>query len=210
MPRMIQLSDGSSIPYDPTLESGLYRADEIPPEVVWGIIKAAKDLAFVAARKAYPTGRLICRCLQAGDLERTNKYNEWITDTSGTANAWEDHLIDSETIADGVFVAIYGLRMMQLEIADSIPISAVKFLVGGSEVARWDITKAYHPSADGVTLANYVNPGVPPPLCVTDAPLVVSEGITLEIDQWVATATTTFVMALEGIVVEKEGITLKP
>jgi len=29
-------------------------------------------------------------------------------------------------------------------------------------------------------------------------------------DQWVATATTAFVISLEGIVVEKAGITLKP
>jgi len=211
MPQLIQLSDGRTIPYNPRLESGLYRADEIPPEVVWGIIKAAKHLAFKAARDTYPDANLITRCMQAGDLERTNKYNEWLTDTTGSsANTWEDHLIDSETIADGVFVAIYGLRMMQLEITDSIPVSAVRFVVGGSEVARWDITKAYAPSADGVTLANYTAPGFPAPLCVTDAPIVISEGITLEIDQWVATASTTFVMALEGVVVEKEGITLKP
>ena len=208
MPRMIQLSNGEQVAYNPVLESGLYRADEIPKEVVWGIIKAAKDLAFMAARKSYPTADLICRVMSPQDLEQTNI--EW-GDTTGTADAWEDHLVVTKTIDDGKFVAIYGCRNHILHLAGSLPVTAFKFVVGGSEVARWDLTKLYDTiTAHGITAINVVGGVYGGRLCITDAPIVVSEGITIDMDQWVATATTAFVISLEGIVVEKAGITLKP
>ena len=208
MPRMIQLSNGEQVPYNPVLESGFYRADELPPEVVWGIIKAAKDLAFMAARKAYPRADLVCRVMSPQDLEQTNI--EW-GDTTATADAWEDHLVVSKTIDDGKFVAIYGARNHILHMADTLPVTAFKFIVGGSEVARWELTKLYDTiTADGVTLASVVGGAYGGRLCITDAPIVISEGITIDMDQWAATTTTFFCISLEGFVVEKAGITLKP
>lgn len=209
MPRMIQLSNGEQVPYNPVLESGFYRADELPPEVVWGIIKAAKDLAFLAARTAYPKADLVTRVLSPQDLEQTNI--EWGDTTGSSADAWEDHLVVTKTIDDGKFIAIYGCRNHQLFEADGLPVTAFKFIVGGSEVARWELTKAYDTiTSVGITPANIVGGAYGGRLCITDAPIVVSEGITIDMDQWVATASTAFVISLEGIVVEKAGITLKP
>ena len=209
MPAMIQMSNGEQIPYNPVLESGFYRADEIPPEVVWGIIKASKHLAFVAARKAYPKADLVCRVLSPQDLEQTNI--EWGDTTGATANEWEDHLVVNKTIDDGKFIAIYGCRNHILHMADTLPVTAFKFVVGGSEVARWELTKLFDVlTADGVTLASVVGGVYGGRLGITDAPIVVSEGISIDMDQWVATAATAFVISLEGIVVEKCGITLKP
>ena len=198
---------GTDVEYNPTAESGLYLVSELKPEVVTDLKAAAKHLAFIAARKAYPDRRLVVRDMMAQDLKVTNI--EWDDTSGGSADVWEDHQVASATIDDGKFIAIYGCRMMEIQIPDQLPITALKFTVGGSEVARWDLYKAYGATADGVTLASMVG-GFKPIACITDAPIVISEGISLTISQWVATITTTFVLALEGVVCELEGLTLKP
>ena len=154
---------GTDVEYNPTVESGLYLVTELKPEIVTDLKVAAKHLAFIAARKAYPNRRLVVRDMTAQDLEVTNI--EWGDTSGGSANVWE--------------------------------------------VARWDLYKAYAANGDGVTLGS-LGGAFLPIACITDAPIVISEGIGLTISQWVATITTTFVLAMEGYVCELEGITLKP
>ncbi|MBA7684739.1 hypothetical protein ES703_93147 [subsurface metagenome] len=198
---------GTDVEYNPTVESGLYLVTELKPEIVTDLKVAAKHLAFIAARKAYPNRRLVVRDMTAQDLEITNI--EWGDTSGGSANVWEDHQVAAAEIDDGKFVAIFGCRMMEIQIPDELPITALKFTVGGSEVARWDLYKAYAANGDGVTLGS-LGGAFLPIACITDAPIVISEGIGLTISQWVATITTTFVLAMEGYVCELEGITLKP
>ena len=198
---------GTDVEYNPTVESGLYPVTELKPEIVTDLKAAAKHLAFIAARRAYPNRRLVVRDMTAQDLEVTNI--EWADTTGGVANVWEDHQVAAAEIDDGKFIAIFGCRMMEMQIPDEMPITALKFLVGGSEVARWDLYKAFGATGDGVTLASLVG-GFLPIACLTDAPIVISEGISITIQQWVATLATSFVLALEGVVCELEGLTLKP
>jgi len=196
---------GTDVEYDPTLESTTHRADELKPEVVYGLKRAAKHLAFLAARRAYPTQKLVVRDMTAQDLEITNI--EWAG--TGSADAWADHdQVASKTIEDGRFVAIYGCRMMEVHLADTMPVQALAFIVGGSEVARWDLYKAYAATGDGATLSNIAQ-GLTPPALITDAPIVISEHMSITIRQWGGNATA-YTLALEGVVVELERKTLKP
>ena len=195
---------GTDVEYNPTLESITHRVDELKPEVVYGLKRKAKHLAFLAARKEFPNRRLIVRDMTAQDLEIT--YIEW-TDTIAAADQWENHQVANKTIDDGRFVAIYGCRMMQLHLTDTLPITALKFTVG-SEVARWDLYKAYGATADGITLAS-VEQGFMPPGIIAESPIVIPENMTITIDQW-GPNTIAFVLALEGVVCELEGKTLKP
>jgi len=196
---------GTDVEYNPTLESTTQRADELKPEVVYGLKRAAKHLAFLAARRAYPTQKLVVRDMTAQDLEVANI--EWAG--TGVADAWGDHdQVAAATIDDGKFVAIYGCRMMEVHLADTLPVTAFKFIVGGSEVARWDLYKMYAATGDGVTLTAIVQALMPVGV-ITESPIVISENMTITIEQWGGNATA-YTLALEGVVVELERKTLKP
>ena len=196
---------GTDVEYDPTLESTTHRADELKPEVVYGLKRAAKHLAFLKAREAYPKGRLIVRDMTAQDLEVT--YMEWLDTISG-ADAWEDHQVAAAEIDPGRFVAIFGCRMMQFHVPDDLPVAALKFTVGASEVARWDLYKAYAATEDTYVATNALQ-ALMPPLVIAESPIVIPENMIITIEQW-GQATTLFCLALEGYVCELEGKTLKP
>lgn len=207
---MSRIIPGTDVPYNPTIESILLRVDELRPERVDSIRRVAKDRVFLVARKAYPTKPLVVRDMTAQDLGQTNI--EW-TDTTGSgADAWEDHIVaggTTYTIADGRFVAITGCRVMEINIPGTLPVTAFRFSVGGARVAMWDLYKLYPATALGITLANVVG-GVPNLGGITESPIIVSEGIEIKIEQWVATASTAFVIAIEGVTCELQGKILNP
>lgn len=194
--------------FDPTIESSLIPTDELRRERVDELRRAAKYAAYLKAREAYPTARLVCRMATPQDFEQTN--NEWGDTTGSSADAWEDHLVASKVIDDGKFLAIYGCRYFSFQAPASLAISALLFSVGGAKVAQWDLYPIIMAYNVGAGTAAGEKAFLKPPAGITESPIIVSEKITLDMDQWVATASTAFVLSLDAYVVELEGLTLKP
>ena len=182
------------------LESQLIPVTQLKVERIDAIRKAAKDRLLELAEAALGKDkRLIIRDLTPHDLEATN--NEW-TEASGTDNQWADTTITG-TLADNRFVAILGVRVISGHTAQ--PISALKFTVGGSEVARWNMYpafKAYTLTGEGAT--DFDNP-----LCIAEAPIFISQNIPFTVAEYTIENAITYKAALIGLVCEPEGKTLK-
>ena len=193
---------GTDIEYNPTLESTLLRVDEMKPDRVDDIKRAAKYAVFAKARKAYPNAKLIIRDLFVTDVGLTT----W--EDSAASSGWQNHVLVSKTIGDGRFIAITGMRMLTANDMDLPPILGLRWTVGGAVVALWDIHKAYTIMTDGLTIANITSFGPMPYACITESPIIISEGIVVTLDQYEEGAVM-FVMPLEGYVCELEGKTIK-
>ncbi|MBA7711518.1 hypothetical protein ES703_120484 [subsurface metagenome] len=182
------------------LESQLIPVTQLKAERIDAIRKAAKDRLLELAEAALGKDkRLIIRDLTPLDLEATN--NEWV-ETSGTDNQWSDTTITG-TLADNRFVVIIGVKIIDGHTTP--PISALKFTVGGSEVARWDMYpafKLYILTTSGAI--NHENP-----LCIAEAPIFISQNIPFTVAEYVLETTTAYVAALIGLVCEPEGKVLK-
>ena len=186
---------------NPTVLSVLRPKDELRLERVDGIWSAAAKKLLEKAEEALPGKRLIIRDLTAEDLLLTN--NEW-TETSGaTDNAWADTSITG-TLADGRFVAILGVKVLTGHTTP--PISALKFTVGGSEVSRWDLYKAF--KAYTLTTSGAVQHNNPE--CITEGPIIITQNTPFTIAEHVIEASTAYKLAIFGLVCETEGKTLKP
>ena len=183
------------------LESQLVPITQLKAERVDGIRKAAKDRLLALAEAALGKDkRLIIRALTPQDLGATN--NEWVEESGAGDNAWADTTITG-TLADNRFVAILGVKIMDGHLTP--PISALKFTVGGSEVARWDMYpafKLYILTTSGAI--NHRNP-----LCIAEAPIFITQNIPFTVAEYVLETTTAYVAALIGLVCEPEGKVLK-
>jgi len=186
---------------NPTMMSVLRPVSQLRPERVDGIWKAAAQKLLALAEEALPGKKLILRDLMPLDLQATN--NEW-TETSGaTDNAWADTSITG-TLADNRFVAIIGMKVLTGHVTP--PISALKFTIGGSEVARWDLYNAfvaYILTTSGA--CEHHNPE-----CITEGPVIITQNTPFTIAEYVIEASTAYKVALFGLVCEAEGKTIKP
>lgn len=192
-----------------TMESTLVRVDEMKSERVEGIKKATKAKLLETAEKAMGVGtRLVIRDLLPTDLGYDN--NEFILVT-GVNNTWTSILkgIVEATVADNVFVAIIGCRILAFETTpfDVKPaITAMKFTVGGSVVAEWDLHKliAIAGATSGAGSSVHV-----PTAGITEGPIIIGQNITFNIQTY-GVETTVVQVAIDGYTCEKEGQTLKP
>lgn len=193
-----------------TLESTLVRLDELKPEKVEGIKKAAKAKLLEVAEKALGADtRLVIRDLLPIDLGYT--YHEFPL-TTGSDNTWTSILQGSAaaTVADNVFVCIVGIRIICSDGTNPFQvkpvITAMRITSGGSYVAQWDLHKL-------IAIAGAVNAAGSnvwtPVAGITEGPVIVSQNITFNIETY-AVETDDMQVAIEGYICEKEGATLKP
>lgn len=190
-----------------TTRSTLIRLDELKPERVDGIRKAAQNkLQEVAEAALGRDKRLILRDLLPTDLGLDN--NEWTEAAGATDNAWDDTSVAEKSIADNRFVAIIGCRFVELVAA--IPISVVKFTVGGALTAMWNLYPLWVPYTIGEGTATGEIAVFKTIAGITESPIIISQNIALTIAEYVLETTTTYKLAFEGFVVEPEGKTLKP
>lgn len=166
-------------------------------------IRAAAEAKLLEmAEAALPGKRLIIRDLTPDDLECAT--NEWAEETTGTENAWTDLAGIPDTagdvVADNRFVAILGFYFGRCPTTPLV--SAFKFTVGGSEVARWDV----YPLEPRM-----VDPGQNvPPIGVAEAPIFISQNTPFSIAAYnIETAGQGFFPRLFGLVCEPEGKVLK-
>ncbi|MBA7711517.1 hypothetical protein ES703_120483 [subsurface metagenome] len=139
--------------------------------------------------------RLIIRDMTPIDLGAAS--DKWANETSGAGDAWSNTTIADKKIADNRFVAILGMYFGRCYTEPIVTLW--KFIVGGSEVARWDL----HPLLPRST--DYRRP----PIGVTEAPIFIPQNIPLTISEYTWTATTTYHPRVFGLVCEPEGKTIK-
>ena len=195
MPNGIKTAAGN-----PTMMSVLVPVAQMPLERIDGIKAAAIKKLLQLAEEAMPGKKLIIRDLTPQDLQATN--NEW-TETSGTDNTWADTTITG-TLADDRWVAIVGLKILSGHLTP--PISALRFDVGGSKVAVWDLYKAF--ASYILTTSGAVQHNNPE--CITEGPIIITKNTPFTISEYVIEATTAYKAAFLGFVCEAEGKTIKP
>lgn len=190
-----------------TMESTLVRVDELKPEKVEGIKKATKAKLLEVAEKAMGAQtRLIIRDLNAQDLQLTNIEFPLIT---GVNNTWTSILAGAQTVADNVFIAIIGVRIIAFETTpfDVKPaITAMRITSGGSYVAQWDLHKLICIAGATSGAGSSVHQ---PVAGITEGPIIIGQNISFNIETY-GVETTHVQTVIEGYVCEKEGQTLKP
>jgi hypothetical protein len=167
------------------------------------------------ARLEMPTERLISRSIVPTDLALTNA--RW-TETSGTsANAFTNTSISSNTVADDRYVGIWGVRLFTpMSTVDNdaslaaleqmqYPISILRIDVGGTRVAQWDL---YPLMSIQIDLAE--SHAFRPISGLTLTPVLIGPNKSVTISEYVTVSTALYTLGLEGVVVEPEGLILRP
>lgn len=181
------------------LKSTLLRREQMGVERERSIRAAAEAKLLEMAEAALgPAKRLVIRDLTPDDIGA--EHNMWTDEEAGSAEAWHDTTITDETMEDNRFVAILGMYF--LGCYDAPAISLWKFTVGGSEVARWDLTQLQPRVTGGVSQHT-------PPIGIAEAPIFISQNTPFSVAEYSRQEGTVYHPALIGLVCEPEGKTIK-
>lgn len=133
--------------------------------------------------------KMTVRDIVPSDLGLTNEV--WYETTGATANQWEDSDIDSKAIEDKTWVCIWGVT----DNSETPAVSAVRFDVGGAKLALWHLDKLnrlQHRTA------------------IARSPIIIEPSLELTIEHYVKVANSGVDICFDGVVVEREGLTLRP
>lgn len=200
--------------------SMLRRADTMSPGRVDGIIRHVIDMLMYYAVKDHGGGDWIARTLHAGDLPPTGTTaQEWFETTGTTSETFVTAAIGNGTaIADNTYIGIYGAQFHSSEARDGVaarapyrpPATAVRFTIGGSRVAVWDLYTIWktvaHIGPDS-TPTEKLGSDIDFPVGVAESPIFVAQEKTVLIEYYeqVPNTATDFVLQLHGVVVERRG-----
>lgn len=194
----------------PGIEAVLVRIDELTTRRIEGIRRAAGNkLLEVAANALGPTTPLVIRGLAPLDLgEDTDEYFE----ETITANNWTTISVADTTVADNRFIAFTGCRII-LEITGGgyakLPlITTLKFTVGGSLVAKWDMYPLYIRcgATSGVGAGAISMPSV---AGISESPIIISQNMPFKVEAY-GYATAKAIVSFDGLTCEPVGKVLKP
>lgn len=195
----------------PTIESVLYRTDEISKERIDRIRRAAGNkLLQVAATALGPDIPLVIRNINPTDMEETtDKYA--LKDAS--VHAYDEISVSGATMADNRFAVIYGCRLLS-EVATNggfvlTPlVTNIRFTIGGSVVAKWDLYKLYVRTGDAAVAGATATKGLSG---ITDSPIIISQNTPIVVESFgVSDVTAGVLITYDGLVCEPVGKVLKP
>lgn len=188
-----------------TVNSILINASELREGTVDAIRNACVDAAVQKAVDLFgPEQALTVRDLNALDMDLD--YN-WFHETSSSSNQQWNAIVQGEiTVANGSVMGIYGCGFTWLHDAtiDQCPVSAYRIDVGGARVAQWALQQLDDFTSAASTGAMQHHFGV------TKSPIIVGEDITVTIYEYTRVASKAYDCVWLGVIVEKEGKTLKP
>jgi len=162
----------------------------------------------------------IVRSLHRGDMPlTTTTQRDWFETTGVTSDQFITAAIGNGTvISDDTFIGIYGARWFFTEnraqnanrIPFRPPVTAVRFVVGGTRVAEWDLFSIFVATGNqGANSSGVQDFGVfqPYPDGIGESPILVSQNKTLLVQYYevVAGTATDFGIQLLGLVVERAG-----
>ena len=187
-----------------SINSMLIPFDELKAETLDAVRNACRKACLTKAVELWGERQAVTiRDIAATDMGYTNNY---FTNTSVTANAWAAQAVGSFTVATATVIGIYGIRLLVIHdgTIDFCPISAMRIEVGGARIAQWalqSLTDMTSATSTGTSVA-YAG--------ITKSPIVVAEDISVTMYEYTQTTGTVYDSTWIGMVVEKEGVTLKP
>ena len=151
-----------------------------------GIIKQMVAMAVQSLKLG--ENQVVVRDIRAkDDLDYT--YEDWRETTSSTADAYET--MTTGTMGDQRWVGIFGVKAD----ADSFACTAIKFNVGGGDRAIWQL-QALKPQDD---MVGFCPSGI-----------IIPQRTPYTISRYVRSASSSFLLVLKGVVVEKRGKVVSP
>lgn len=185
-----------------------------------GIIQHTIDLCIHAAVQEEGTGPWIVRSLHTGDMPPTaTTAREWIETTGTTTETFVDAAIGNGTnIADDVFIGIYGFKFHASRGRNGVvgsnpyapPVTSLRFVVGGTRVAEWDlyaVWKALAVRGSATSSVGGSGSQIEFPTGIAESPIIVTQNksLLLQYYEQVPTVATEFLPQVLGVVVEKRG-----
>lgn len=199
----------------------LRRSDTMEPRRIDGIIKATIDLCMQAARETIGPGDYIARSLHRGDMPPVSATDRtWLEATATTTDVFVTAAIGSgAAINDDTIIGIYGGRWLYTEIANlaplsrlahRLPVTSLRFVVGGTRVAEWDLYTIFNSIAikGAATSAGIATPAVMrnDPVGIAESAIIIKPRTTLLLQyNEVSTAAVEFGFQILGVVIEKTG-----
>jgi hypothetical protein len=195
----------------------LRRGDTMSPGRVDGIVKhVERRLTWMAVAEEGESD-WISRALVSGDIPPTNALRDWLETTGTTSETFVAAAIgDGTNIRDDTFIGIYGCKWLAApsRLLASIrapyrpPVTAVRFTVGGSRVAEWDLYEIWRSVGHvgpNSSATEKLGGMIDYPVGIAESPILIGQGkgLLIEYYEQVPTTAQEFVLQLLGIVVEK-------
>ena len=198
-------------------KSLLRRGDTMSEGRVDGIIKhVISQLTWMAVAQ---TGEAdwICRALVSGDIPPTNALRDWLETTGTTSETFVTGAIgDGTNTRVETYIGIYGAKWLAapsrllagIRAPYRPPVTAVRFTVGGTRVAEWDLYEIWRSVSHvgpNSSATEKLGGMVDYPVGIAESPILISasKGLLIEYYEQVPTTAQEFVLQLLGIVVEK-------
>ena len=198
-------------------KSILRRADTMAPGRYDGIIKGViRQLTWMAVAQ---TGEAdwVCRQMVSGDIPPTNAFRDWLETTGTTSETFVAGAIgDGTNTRVETYIGIYGAKWLAApsRLLASIrapyrpPVTAVRFIVGGTRVAEWDLYNIWRSVGHvgpNSSATEKLGGMIDYPEGIAESPILISasKGLLIEYYEQVPTTAQEFVLQILGIVVEK-------
>lgn len=202
-------------------KSFLRRADTMELRRIDGIINHVIDHLMYNAVKGEGPQHWIVRDLLPRDLPPTSATlaGEWNESTGTTISTYQTAAIGNGTaIADDTFIGIYGAQFLWAEGRNGnadlrpmrMPVSQVRFTIGGTRVAEWDLSPIWYTIAQRGAASSAVGvlaAATQFPVGIAESPIFIGQNTTVLVEFYenVGTTITDFSMKFHGLVVEKRG-----
>lgn len=201
-------------------DSTLRNSNLMLPGRVDGIYRHVKEMLTYQAVKEEGPSDWVARSLHPGDMPpTTTTARDWFETTGTTSETFVDAAIgDGTAIADDVFIGIYGGQFQSSENRDEaginiplrLPVTAVRFVVGGTRVAEWDLNAIWKTVVRGIastSSTSKVAGQIDWPVGIAESPIYIMQNKTLLIQYYeeAPNSATDFVFQFLGVVVEKRG-----
>ena len=198
-------------------KSILRRADTMSPGRVDGIIKHVIEYLTWMAVSQTGESEWISRQMVSGDIPPTNAIRDWLEATGTTSETFVAAAIgDGTNTRVDTYIGIYGAKWLAapsrllagIRAPYRPPVTAVRFIVGGTRVAEWDLYNIWRSVAHvgpNSSATEKLGAMIDYPEGVAESPIFISgsKGLLIEYYEQVPTTAQEFVLQLLGIVVEK-------
>lgn len=206
-------------------KSLLRRAQLMAPGRVDGIVRHVIDQLMWMAVKEEGENDWIARALNADDMPG-GTVREWNEATGTTTETFVAAALgDGTNTADATFIGIYGAKFVAASsrllgggAASAVgnrvlykpPVTAVRFIVGGTRVAEWDLYTIWRSIAHtgpNSSATEKLGSDIDFPEGIAESPILIGQNKSLLVEYYeqVPTTITDFVLQFLGIVVEKRG-----
>lgn len=197
-----------------TFESSLRPLNASRKGSAWGTVLLTEQWLVREARKELgPDIPLVSRALHAGDIPPTSTTTrEWLETSAAADNVFIQGAIgDGTVIANNTWIGFFGARFIMAEDADGVkgsvtpPTSSLRFIIGGTRVAEWDLYTIWVGMSSAATVSNDYGAAQIFPYGIAESPVLIGRSKQLELQYYEIENTLDWVIHPMGLVVEPAG-----